>query len=121
MENRTAQRGRAVAVRASLHVRRARGLLVLWGTREVRAQRLLHHCCRTGHPKFDYLRTSQLSLTVVTGCVRARPVTFLADTGHLRLGPREMRPMLAGCQLGLVLDVLQLQRVALLALLEAVE
>ena len=46
-----------------------------WGTREFRAQRLLHHCCRKGHPKFDYLRTSQLSLTVVTGCFRARPVT----------------------------------------------
>ena len=77
--------------------------------------------CRTGHPKFGYLRTSQLSLMVGTGCVRARPVTFLADAGHLRLGPRELRPMLAGCQLGLVLDILQLQRVALLALLEAVE
>ena len=70
MEYRTAQRGRAVAVRASLHVRRARGLLVHWGTREFRAQRLLHHCCRKGYPKFDYLRTSQLSLTVVTGCVQ---------------------------------------------------
>ena len=71
--------------------------------------------------KFDYLRTRQLSLTVVTGCVRARPVPFLADAGHLRLGPRELRPMLAGCQLGLVLDVLQLQCVVRLALLEAVE
>ena len=91
------------------------------GTREFWAQRLLHHCCRKGHPKFDYLRTSQLALAVVTGCVRACPVTFLADAGHLRLGPREVRTMLAGHQLGLVLDVLQLQRVAVVAPLEAVK
>ena len=120
IEYRTAQRGRAVAFRANLHVRRALDVLVLWGTLEFRARRLLHHC-RSGHPKFDYLRTRQLSLTVVTGCVYARPVMFLADACHLRLSPRELCPKLTGRQLGLVLDVLQLQRVAVVAPLEAVK